>query len=388
MKLYNKDDDIEQRAHMLPTHMSASTPTRALGTAQSGPSSSASSSGGFSPFQLMLLALMVLQNTCTVLLGRYSQNRPGGSTFATKDLVFMTEFTKMVTCLLLISLESLPPPYTNSLSLGTLPMLPLSLFKAMSSMLRKPLEALRVAPPALLYLVQNNILFVALKNLKAPVFQVTYQSKLVTTALVSVVLLGRKYHGVQWLALVLLGVGVAVVVLGEAGEAPKEASEEASDQSIPLGLIAVTVACLSSAFAGVYFEKVLKGSTTSLWMRNVQLAFISVCLSLAQTAVLGSSENAQGNQRAFLEGFDGVAWTLVCLQAFGGLLVAAIVKYADNVVKGLATGVSVVFATTLSVLFLGTALTINFVVGAVVILASVWVFSNHKRALEIVGRRE
>jgi solute carrier family 35 (UDP-sugar transporter), member A1/2/3 len=253
---------------------------------------------------------------------------------------------------------------------------------------RKPLEALRVAPPALLYLVQNNILFVALKNLKAPVFQVTYQSKLVTTALVSVVLLGRKYHGVQWLALVLLGVGVAVVVLGEAGEAPKEASEEASDQSIPLGLIAVSVACLSSAFAGVYFEKVLKGSTTSLWMRNVQLAFISVCLSLAQTAVLGSSENAQGNQRAFLEGFDGVAWTLVCLQAFGGLLVAAIVKYADNVVKGLATGVSVVFATTLSVLFLGTALTINFVVGAVVILASVWVFSNHKRALEIVGRRE
>jgi UDP-galactose transporter len=43
-----------------------------------------------------------------------------------------------------------------------------------------------------------------------------------------------------------------------------------------LGLIAVFSACMISGLAGVYFEKVLKGSNASLWVRNVQLSFFSL----------------------------------------------------------------------------------------------------------------
>lgn len=38
-----------------------------------------------------------------------------------------------------------------------------------------------------------------------------------------------------------------------------------------VGLMAVLTACVSSGFAGVYFEKILKETKQSVWLRNIQL---------------------------------------------------------------------------------------------------------------------
>ena len=38
-----------------------------------------------------------------------------------------------------------------------------------------------------------------------------------------------------------------------------------------VGLMAVLMACVSSGFAGVYFEKILKETKQSVWVRNIQL---------------------------------------------------------------------------------------------------------------------
>jgi solute carrier family 35 (UDP-sugar transporter), member A1/2/3 len=256
----------------------------------------------------------------------------------------------------------------------------------------RPLDALKIAVPALLYLVQNTLLYVALSNLSAPLFQVTYQAKLVTTAIVSVVMLNRKYSPKQWLCLVLLSFGVALAVLGEGKDSSNKAAtqENRPVQSLAVGLISVTVACFCSAFAGVYFEKVLKSNTNdadgasrapvSMWMRNIQLAFFSVLISLGQTMTQSLSGDKEGaasdSSKPFLHGFTAWVWVLVALQAGGGLLVAAVIKYADNVLKGLATGVSVVVATGFSALFFATALSGQFTVGAIMILISVYYFSN------------
>lgn len=241
-----------------------------------------------------------------------------------------------------------------------------------------PLDALKIMVPSLLYLVQNSLLYVALSNLSAPLFQVTYQGKLVTTALVSVVMLQHSYSTQQWICLVVLSFGVAIVVLGEGGGNKDKTDKDTTKQpqSLTLGLIAVTIACFSSALAGVYFEKVLKRKTdittpVSLWMRNIQMAFFSVLIALFQYA--GSTES---QAVPFLHGFFPWVWILVGLQAGGGLLVAAVIKYADNVLKGLATGVSVVVATMCSMMLFGTPLTLQFSCGATLILGAVYLFSN------------
>lgn len=47
--------------------------------------------------------------------------------------------------------------------------------------------------------------------------------------------------------------------------------EAVSTGSQFVGVAAVLVACCSSGFAGVYFEKILKESKQSVWIRNIQL---------------------------------------------------------------------------------------------------------------------
>ena len=61
----------------------------------------------------------------------------------------------------------------------------------------------------------------------------------------------------------------------------KETTVDSSAQSKTIGFVAVLFSCISSGFAGVYFEKILKGSTTSLWLRNIQLGLFASFLSFA-----------------------------------------------------------------------------------------------------------
>lgn len=209
-------------------------------------------------------------------------------------------------------------------------------------------------------------------------------------------MLQRRYSAKQWACLTLLGLGVAIVVLGarEEGKGDDGGKEEdgANAMNLMLGLGAVTIACLCSAFAGVYFEKVLKRPTNdggkarapvSMWMRNVQMAFFSICIALINMlrdndrGFTGEmDENNNPIVKPFMHGFTGWAYAVLLLQAAGGLLVAAVIKYADNVLKGMATGVSVVTATFFSTFLFGTTLSVQFAVGAGIILVSVYFFSN------------
>ncbi len=75
----------------------------------------------------------------------------------------------------------------------------------------KPYENLKLAIPSGLYTIQNNLLFVSLSNLDAATYQVTYQLKILTTALFSVLMLGKKLDPIKWVSLVLLMAGVSLV---------------------------------------------------------------------------------------------------------------------------------------------------------------------------------
>lgn len=275
--------------------------------------------GGMSTFKIVLLVLMVLQNSATVLVGRYTRSSVAKEhLYSVNHLIVVVELGKLILSAAL-ELHATRFRLVESIRLHNL---------------QRPLDAAKIVVPALLYLVQNTLLYVALSNLTAPIFQVTYQCKLVTTALVSVIMLQRSYSVQQWICLVLLSVGVAVVVLDN--DSSSSASNSKTEQSLFVGLVAVSIACMSSALAGVYFEKVLKkpekemATPASLWMRNMQLAFFSVVIALGQGVYEGNKDDLN---KPYLHGFTFWVWVLVALQAGGGLLVAAVIKVRHRVLN-------------------------------------------------------
>lgn len=60
-----------------------------------------------------------------------------------------------------------------------------------------PLQVAKIAVPSLLYTIQNNLLYYALSHLDTPTYMVGYQTKILTTAVFSALLLGRKLSRTQ-----------------------------------------------------------------------------------------------------------------------------------------------------------------------------------------------
>lgn len=103
-------------------------------------------------------------------------------------------------------------------------------------------------------------------------------------------------------------------------------------------------------------------------MRNVQLSLLSLPFGGITYLV---NEGVHSN---LLKGFDGFVWYLVLLQAGGGLIVAVVVKYADNILKGFATSVAIVISCIVSMYLFDFKLTIQFTVGTAFVIGSIFLY--------------
>lgn len=205
--------------------------------------------------------------------------------------------------------------------------------------------------------------------------QVTYQLKILTTAMFAVGILRKKLIRTQWSALLLLVVGVVLVQMAESGTATTTTTTTSKtierEQSRFIGLTAALGACFLSGFAGIYFEKILKGADISVWMRNVQLSLLSLPFGLL-TCLLNDYRHI--HQNGFFFGYDGFVVYLVVLQAGGGLIVAMVVKYADNILKGFATSLAILISCVASIYLFAFQLTGQFALGALLVICSIFLY--------------
>jgi UDP-sugar transporter A1/2/3 len=305
-----------------------------------------------------VLLLLVLQNSVVALVTQATRMKTGVM-YSGTAAVLASEVLKMPVCLALIARDVGVAGVRRELH---------------QKVVEPWRDTLTMAVPALCYCLQNALFFVALSNLSAASYQLWSQSKTLSTALFFVLLLGKRLRKRQWFALVLLTAGVALVQYADTGTALRVGR--------PLvGILAVLASSLLSGFSNVYLEKRIKlgdssgsGRTVSIWIRNVQLGLFSIpqsaALCLADRAAVTSAGIG-----ALFAGFSPAVWSVVGLKAFGGLLVAAVVKYADNILKTYATAISIGLTCLLSLALYGTRPSTVFVIGAALIVQSVLLYN-------------
>ena len=234
---------------------------------------------------------------------------------------------------------------------------------------RAPVEWAQLGVPALLYTVQNTLLYVGFANVEAAVGQVTYQTKILWTALFSVLVLDKRLTNVQWLALAVLACGVLAVQGTAQGSHPAAAADDPA-----LGVAALVLAAVCTSFASVYFEKMLKGaSNPSLWLRNVQMAAYSSAFAAAGVLLRRDPAIAQ---RGWLGGFGQLTWASVYFQGAGGIIVAVTIKYADNILRGFAQGLALIVGAIGSWLLFSFQVTLSFCVGVLLVSLAIFLYGS------------
>jgi len=238
----------------------------------------------------------------------------------------------------------------------------------------KESDCIKIMVPAVLYLIQNNLQYFSASKLDAATFQISYQMKLIVTAIFSVIILKRKLFRHQWISIVLLALGIALVQLPTGDKTTSNLDSETAFAEKALGLLSVFIACLSSGFAGVYFEKILKKSKVTLWARNVQLSLFSLIPGYFIGCLLLDGYTVKKN--GFFGGYS--KWTVLTIlcQAVGGIIVAIVVKHADNILKGFANSISIILSCAVSYFIFDFNITLLFVIGCAIVLYSTFLYGK------------
>lgn len=196
------------------------------------------------------------------------------------------------------------------------------------------------------------------------IFTICAQTKILTTALCSAMILKRSYSWAKWRALVSLVMGVILFTEPIWGDPAKRAANEGGNLFV--GVAAVMIEVTLSGFASIYFEKVIKTDPLQLgiWERNFQLALGSCPVYLLFIL------SELGGEVGIFGGWSFVAFMLSLLGAAGGLLVALSIKYGDSILKTLATSGAIIISSVLDHHLLGGPLTgVMMIAGVQVILA-------------------
>jgi solute carrier family 35 (UDP-sugar transporter), member A1/2/3 len=327
-------------------------------------------------FRAQLLFLLAVQNTSVILVTHFASHKTPGqeSTYSVSTAIFCVELLKCLICIAVII-------YQKGIS---------GLIKDIDeSVVKRPQGFLALSIPSFLYVIQNNLNMVAIGNLPPAIYTVVYQLKVFSAAIINVIFFKRVLGLQKWLAIATLFIGV-VLAQWKHGDSGSKVGSDQENQSYMLGLTCALCATVTSGVAGTFMEWAMKSTKNTsasdvlhtweptMWTKNVALAFFGV---VGSSIAMMTKDRAKILEYGVFNDFKTSLYFAIILQAGGGLLVGAVLKYADNIIKGFVTSVGVIFASLASVYLFNFVITSTFVVGAVIVFLSLHVYNSKRNYL-------
>jgi len=226
-------------------------------------------------------------------------------------------------------------------------------------------ETLPYCIPALIYFVQNNLVFYALIYVDPTTYLLLNNLKILTTGILFRYILKRELSSLQWGALVLLMVGCSSSQIASG-------CNTTSIFAVPFtGILICVILSILSAAAGIYTEYIMKVTSLkvdSLQTQNMHLYFFGIIFN-----TIGYLYEKEPGE-SFFDGYNFATILVVASYSFTGLIVSVIMKYADNMVKIYSTAVSMSLTMVISVLLFNFEPTPQLFFGIVIITISLLMY--------------
>jgi UDP-sugar transporter A1/2/3 len=181
---------------------------------------------------------------------------------------------------------------------------------------------------------------------------------------------GQVLHALQWVCVIVQCCAIAIVQY----DACKGTGVLPLKAYYMIGL-----ATSITAVTSVWNQLVIKGFEVPINLQNsLMYAFGSViaCISYAHSSVSHTHRSSASQHIGFFEGYTTLAILLVLFQAFHGLAVALVYKYADAIVKNFANSSVMAILIIISYYFFALQTTVHSWLGIIIVLTTTYCYMN------------
>jgi drug/metabolite transporter (DMT)-like permease len=303
-------------------------------------------SGPSWPVKAGMAGALVFINVAGGMASRFAQEDDRTYSFQSETMVLLAELIKIGICLFFLARSG--EGLTENVTLG-------GFFK--------------FGVPGAIYFVCNNLLIYSMRVVEPGQFNLLLQTRILYTVGLMYVFLGRRFTRIQMIAAVMLFTGS--IVTNSENHCDEEKQEQAS-----AGLVLSQVYAVLSASAGVYSEALLKfdGSSkldaakSSIHKQNLQLYIWGVLFN----GIVMFSKSPE----VVFGGIGPAALSVSLTMAFTGLIVSAVLKYLDNIIKISATSMSSGVMVVLSMYIFDAPLSVHVLLGFLIISCNAWLYAD------------
>ena len=194
------------------------------------------------------------------------------------------------------------------------------------------------AIPAAIYAVQNVFIQKGMQHCSGLIFNLLNQTKIIFTAVMVYVFMGRRQSGKQVIALAMVLVVGVVLSLPENFMDLAEATNSENNVEFWSGVMPTLAAALLSGVASGWSQRVMQGrARRHAYLFSAELSFFSAVYLLGKMIQgSGGSFDAVFSRINVLISENPNVWIPLVTNAVGGIFVGQVIKYAGGVRKSFA----------------------------------------------------